>query len=136
MMRLISENVVSVQDGMPVLFGGKSKGTGEIVFPYPEGAERERYEKVKLKSEGALWSYTIQRFPPKNPPYLGPNTPDTFEPFAVGYIELPKEVIVETRIVSEDFSKLKVGQAMRLTTVPFAEDEQGTPLHTYAFEPI
>lgn len=135
-MRLISENVVEVRRGSPVLYGGKSKDTGRIVFPYPEGAERERYDKVELKSEGALWSYTVQRFPPKNPPFLGPNTPESFQPFAVGYVELEDEVIVETRIETDDFSALKVGQAMRLTTIAFAEDPQGEPLHTYAFEPI
>ena len=135
-MRLISENVVEVRRGLPVLYGGKSKDTGKIVFPYPEGAEGARYDKVKLKSEGALWSYTVQRFPPKNPPFLGPNTPDSFKPFAVGYVELEDEVIVETRIAADDFSGLEVGQAMRLTTIPFAEDQHGEPLHTYAFEPI
>lgn len=135
-MRLISENVVDVRNGAPVLYGGQSKETGKIIFPYPEGAERERYDKVELRAEGALWSYTVQRFPPKNPPYLGPTTPDSFKPFAVGYVELENQVIVETRIATDDFSALKVGQAMRLTTIAFAEDQQGEPIHTYAFEPI
>ena len=135
-MRLISENVVTLENGSPVLFGGKSKETGKVVFPYPEGAERNRYDKVTLKSVGELWSYTVQRFPPKNPPYLGPTKPGEFQPFAVGYVALEGEVIVETRIATSDLSTLKVGQAMQLTTLPFADDEDGTPLHTYAFEPV
>ena len=135
-MRLIAENVIEDGPSGLALFGGKSKATGEIVFPPPVGAERERYERVRLQSEGTLWSYTVQRFPPKNPPFIGPNAPDNFEPFAVGYVELEDEIIVETRLSVADFDDLKVGMPMRLTTVKFAEDESGGPLHTYAFEPI
>lgn len=135
-MKLISDNVIEAGRNGVVLYGGRSRETGEIVFPLPEGAEAERYERVELNPEGKLWSYTIQRFPPKNPPFIGPNTPDTFQPFAVGYVELEDEVIVETRIATDDFGALTVGQPMRLTTLAFAKDETGNPLHTYAFEPI
>jgi uncharacterized OB-fold protein len=36
--------------------------------------------------DGVLWTWTVQRFPPKSPPYVVP--PDGFVPFAVGYVEL------------------------------------------------
>ncbi|MEO0981278.1 MAG: OB-fold domain-containing protein [Pseudomonadota bacterium] len=134
-MQLISDNVVAeTPDGLR-LYGGRSKTSGEIVFPMPEGADAERFDKVPLKSEGTLWSYTVQRFPPKNPPFIGPNDPASFKPFALGYVELEDQVIVETRIETEDFARLKVGIPMRLTTTQFATDETGAPLHTYAFEP-
>jgi hypothetical protein len=32
--------------------------------------------------EGPLWTYTVQSFPPKSPPYTG-----AFEPYGVGYVE-------------------------------------------------
>jgi uncharacterized OB-fold protein len=35
---------------------------------------------------GLLWTYTVQRFEPKSPPYVPP--PEGFRPFAVGYVEL------------------------------------------------
>lgn len=134
-MRLITDNVIERTGAGLVLYGGRSKANGTFVFPMPEGVEAARYEKVPLKTEGTLWSYTVQRFPPKNPPYIGPNTPETFRPYAVGYVELAGQVIVETRIATEDFAALKVGMPMRLTTTEFATDESGTPLSTYAFEP-
>ncbi len=135
-MKLITDNVIAqTADGL-VLYGGRSKETGKIVFPMPEGAEAARYEKVPLRSEGTLWSYTVQRFPPKTPPFIGPNTPETFRPYAVGYIELADQVIVEARIATDDFASLSVGRPMRLTTTEFARDETGAPLHTYAFEPV
>lgn len=134
-MNLITENVITRSNGAVTLHGGRSKENGAYVFPMPEGAEAERFERVPLKSEGVLWSYTVQRFPPKSPPFIGPNGPDTFQPFALGYVELADQVIVETRIKTDDFSKLKVGIPMRLTTTEFARNAQNEPLHTYAFEP-
>jgi len=38
---------------------------------------------VELPPSGTLWSYTVQRFRPKSPPYRGP---EPFEPYALGYI--------------------------------------------------
>ncbi|MEM9669102.1 MAG: OB-fold domain-containing protein [Pseudomonadota bacterium] len=135
-MQLISENVISkATDGL-VLHGGRCKSDNRIVFPMPEGAEAALYEKIPLKSEGTLWSYTVQRFPPKSPPYLGPNTPDAFQPFALGYVELEDQVIVETRIATDDFDALKVGIPMRLTAIEYTRNAAGDPIGTYAFEPI
>lgn len=134
-MKLICERIVTFEDGAPRLVGGRSTETGRIVFPMPEGGEAARYESVPLKREGRLWSYTVQRFPPKSPPYIGPNDPANFKPFALGYVELDGEVIVETRIETEDFEALKVGLPMELTMIEFARDETGAPIHTYAFRP-
>ena len=47
-----------------------------------------------LAREGTLWTWTVQGFRPKSPPYEGPVE---FEPYPVGYVELPGEVKVETR---------------------------------------
>lgn len=134
-MALIADNlVVETPNGLR-LIGGRSKETGETVFPMPEGDEAARFERVQLKPEGRLWSYTVQRFPPKSPPYLGPNTPETFKPFALGYVELEDEVIVETRIDTEAFDALKVGLPMALTLIEFGRSGSGEPLTTYAFKP-
>lgn len=134
-MKFISGNVIESDGSRLTLYGGRSRDSGEIVFPMPEGAEAERFERMPLKSEGTLWSYTVQRFPPKNPPYIGPTDPANFTPFALGYVELPGEVIVETRIETDAPEELSVGLPMKLTVTRFATDEQGEPLYTYAFEP-
>ena len=57
----------------------------------------------RLARRGTLWSWTIQRFRPKSPPYTGP---EEFEPYGVGYVELPGEVRVEARLTESDPSKL------------------------------
>jgi uncharacterized OB-fold protein len=108
------------------LRGGKRRDNGQIVFPYP--ISDERYEPIALKREGTLWSFTIQRFRPKSPPYAGP---EAFEPYAVGYVELPGEVIVESRLVRIAFDDLSLGLPVSLTTEVLLID--GEPRIGFAF---
>src|SRR5258705_3421 len=61
------------------LIGGRNRQSGRIVFPLP--SDRESFERVELPHRGPLWSYTVQRFEPKSPPYFGEKP---FQPFAVG----------------------------------------------------
>lgn len=134
-MKSISDNVLSLDGGELTLFGGRCKTTGKTVFPVPSGPDAAGYERIALKSEGTLWAYTVQRFPPKSPPFIGANTPETFIPFAVGYVELEGQVIVESHLKIDAFERLKVGQKMKLTTRQLAEGRDGDVIHTYAFEP-
>jgi uncharacterized protein len=129
-MDLIDDSVIRNEGGTLRLYGGRSNMTGKIIFPLPSGADRDRYAAVPLKSEGTLWSYTVQRFAPPSPPFAGPTSREDFKPYAVGYVELEGQTIVETRIVSRDFSRLKVGLPMCLTTTEFAPGR-----FTYAFTP-
>jgi uncharacterized OB-fold protein len=102
----------------PSLIGGRDRATGRIVFPCP--ADHDRFEPVRLPREGRIWSWTVQRFPPKSPPYAGPvETP--FQPYALGYVELPGAVIVESRLDGFAFDALKVGLPCALRLVPFGD---------------
>lgn len=101
------------------------------MFPCP--ADAERYEAVPLPRRGRVWSWTIQRFRPKSPPYVGP---EAFEPFAVGYIELPDAVIVEARLVNVAFDAIRIGMEVETVLLPFATDAAGHSLVTYAFQPV
>ncbi|WSQ14103.1 OB-fold domain-containing protein [Streptomyces sp. NBC_01231] len=85
-----------------------------------------------LADRGTLWTYTTQDFRPPSPPYDGPRT---FEPYAVGYIELPGELLVEARLTEPDPDKLRIGQHMRLTLVPYTVQDDGTEVMTFAFAP-
>lgn len=109
----------------PRLIGGKHRQSGEIVFPLPLGDAAENYEPLPLSRTGKLWSWTVQSFRPKSPPYDGP---EDFTPFALGYVELPGEVIVETRLTQTE--DLTIGMPMELTIEPF--DAART---TFAFRP-
>ena len=85
-----------------------------------------------LSDRGTLWTYTTQNFRPPSPPYDGP---DAFEPFTVGYVELPGEVLVEGRLTEPDPGELRIGQPMRLTLVPYTVQDDGTEVMTFAFAP-
>ncbi len=106
----------------PALIGGRDPDSGRIVFPCAEG-----FDAVPLKRDGTIWSWTVQRFAPKSPPYAGPVP---FEAFALGYVELPGEVIVESRFDGLAFDALRVGLPVSLRIVPFGAGE------TFAFGPV
>ncbi|QUD90508.1 Zn-ribbon domain-containing OB-fold protein [Phenylobacterium montanum] len=119
----------------PRLIGGRRKDDDRIVFPMPTGAEGALYEPVELSPRGALWSFTVQRFRPKSPPYAGDDDERSFKPFALGYVELPGEVIVEARLLTDDFTSLRIGQPMDLVLTPFRKAADGSDVLTYAFRP-
>lgn len=62
--------------------------------------------------KGRVWTWTVQRFQPKSPPYVP--TSDQFEPFAVGYIELPEGVRIEGIIEAEPVDSVYIGMPVRL----------------------
>ena len=109
----------------PRLIGGRRKSDGEIVFPMPGGDAANDYDAIPLSRTGTLWSWTIQSFRPKSPPFVGP---DEFTPFALGYVELPGEVIVETRLTRA--TNLRIGMAMALEIIPYDAGRA-----TFAFRP-
>ncbi|KHK89876.1 Zn-ribbon domain-containing OB-fold protein [Novosphingobium malaysiense] len=127
-MRAIAENLFT-NETPPRLIGGRDRETGRIVFPCPEGGQ---YEAVPLASEGTLWSFTVQRFRPKSPPYAGP---EAFAPWIVAYVELPGQVIVEARLVDVAFEDVTIGMPVRFTQAPL-DPEAPDSVMIPAFAPI
>jgi uncharacterized protein len=126
-MRPIVEGLFT-DEAQPRLIGGRDRVTGRIVFPCPSGADFEPYP---LKREGTLWSYTVQRYRPKSPPYIGP---EAFRPWAIGYVELADETIVETRLEDVAFEDIRIGMALELTQVTLDPDADA-PVLIHAFQP-
>ncbi len=116
------------------LIAGRRKTDGEMRFPMPRGPESAFYDPVELAPEGKLWSYTVQRFRPKTPPYIGADDEKSFKPYAVGYVEFAGQVIVEGRILVDDPSSLKIGLPMKVALEAFPTSTRGQ-VTTYAFEP-
>ncbi len=127
-MQPIAEGLFTLETP-PRLIGGRERATGRIVFPVPPG---DGYEPYPLQREGHVWSYTIQRFRPKSPPYAGP---ENFEPYAVAYIELPGELIVEGRLVNVGFEAIDVGMKVRLILMPLDPSKGDDSVLIHAFEP-
>jgi uncharacterized OB-fold protein len=130
----IAEGLYRKADDGVRLIAGRRKADGEMRFPMPSGADAGLFDPVELPSEGTLWSYTVQRFRPKTPPYIGADDERTFQPFALGYVEFPGQVIVEGRILTPDPSSLKIGQKMAVDVESFPTSTRGE-VSTYAFRP-
>jgi uncharacterized OB-fold protein len=117
------------------LIGSTCLTCGTTTFPKqdscPKCTGRDIEERL-LSRTGTLWSFTVQGFRPKEP-YIGP---DDFEPYGVGYVELPGEVIVEGRLTENDPHALAIGAPMELVVVPFTTDAQGNEIVTFAFRPM
>ena len=130
----VAEGMFVEGDEGPRLVAGRRKADGEMRFPMPKGADAALYDLVELAPEGKLWSYTVQRFRPKTPPYIGADDEKTFKPFAVGYVEFAGQVIVEGRILVEDPATLKIGLPMKVAIENFPTSTRGE-VATYAFRP-
>jgi uncharacterized protein len=90
------------------LEGSRCAACGNVAFPSARACQRcgaEAMDPIALGRRGTVWGFTVQRFAPKSPPYVPPA--DGFQPFAVGYVELPEGVRIEAILDCEDFSQLE-----------------------------
>ena len=134
----VSENVFSWPSAEPHLIGSRCTACGNHMFPVQSGCSRcsgSETETVPLSRRGFLWTWTVQGFPPKAPPFAGAVGAD-FVPFGVGYVELPGQVKVETRLTEANPAKLSIGMEMELVIIPLATDKDGNEILTFAFQPL
>jgi uncharacterized OB-fold protein len=139
-------NRVPIQAGLfrwpsesPRLLASRCRACGELCFPQQESCPActaRDAESVELSPRGRLWTFTIQRFPPPTPPWIGPSDPGSFVPFGVGYVELPEGIRVEGRLTENDPAKLEIGMEMELVVEKFQADADGNELVTFAFRPV
>jgi uncharacterized protein len=145
-----ADDAVLVDDSLftsgpePQLIGSRCQACGVETFPRATSCSRctsQEMADVALPRVGTLWSWTIQGFLPKNPPYAGTETPLTFVPYGVGYVQLAAAdggdgVIVESRLTENNPAKLRIGMDMELTLIPFTTDSDGRSVITFAFTPV
>lgn len=98
--------------------GSKCPECGAVSYPAARRCPRCRVSMaaIRLSAEGTLWTWTVQRFAPKSPPYVAP--PDGFTPFAVGYVELPEGIRVAAVIDVDDLAAVRIGMRLRLGAGP------------------
>ena len=130
----VADGLIAGTASDPQLLGSQCRRCGVVAFPCQDSCAActsGDVEERRLARRGTLWTWTIQCFAPKSPPYAG--TAEDFEPYGVGYVELPGEVRVETRLTEADPERLRIGMEMELVLVraPGANGEL-----TYAFRPV
>lgn len=119
------------------LIGSRCDACSAYMFPVASGCAHcgaEAISRVELASRGRLYTWTTQEFLPKAP-YIGPETNETFRPWAIGYVELPGELRVESRIFDVDPASLYFDQELELVIRPFTEDPDGSDVWTFGFRP-
>ena len=127
----IADNLFTWPSDQPKLLGSKDTETGRYFFP---AKKSNTHEQVELSTKGKLWTWTVQRFMPKIP-YIGADNPEDFKPYAVGYIELPGEIMVESRLEGVNPEDLEIGMEMELSIDPFVKNEDGEELMMFSFRP-
>ena len=119
----------------PQLLGSRCNQCAEATFPAQPDCRScgsRRTTIVELGDRGILWTWTIQTFMPKQP-YRSDETPETFRPYGVAYVEMPGGVRVEARLQANSPEQLKIGMPMQLDIVPFRTDENGEQKMTFSF---
>lgn len=98
---------------MAALVGRRCDGCAVTVYPGEDSCPRcgRGMAPTVLSSVGRLWTWTVQRFPPKSPPYVPP--PEGFRPFAVGYVELPEGIRVAA-VLDGDLESIRIGTPYRV----------------------
>jgi uncharacterized OB-fold protein len=132
----IAEGLFTETPDGPRLIGSRCRQCGVVTFPRQTSCPRctsVDVEEHLLSPRGELWTWTIQCFRPKTPPYAGPEA-DSFTPYGVGYVELPGECRVEAILTESDPAALRIGMPMELTLIP-ARGGDGSEALTYAFRP-
>ncbi len=89
----------------------------------------------ELPGRGTLWTWTVQQFMPKSP-YNSGETPETFKPYGVGYLELPGGVRVEGRLTENDPGKLHVGMEMEVIFDTWRTEPNGDEIVSFFFQPL
>ncbi|WP_233434611.1 OB-fold domain-containing protein [Nocardia yamanashiensis] len=132
---VIDPHVVEAVDGGVRLRGGRCAACGDHHFPAASSCPRCGSADItvsRLATRGVLWSWTVQRFPPPSPPHVRSGD---FEPFGLGYVELPGELIVESLLTESDPARLRIGMPMQLVAV-HVPVENGATATTFAFSPL
>ncbi len=135
--RPIQEGLFTWPSESPQLVASRCQECGEVTFPRQTSCPcctARSCEEILLSRRGKLWTWTIQRFPPPVPPYVGSADRDTFVPYGVGYVELPEGIRVEGRLTVNDPERLEIGMDMELVVEEF-RDGEGNALLTFAFQP-
>lgn len=131
----LAEGLFTWPSDAPRLLGSRCERCETMTFPTHYGCPRcssDEMRTVELGTRGQVWTWTTQGFRPP-PPYSGP---EEFEPYHLGYVELPGELIIETYLTGYEGREPAIGDAVELVIIPFNRNDDGDEIVTYAFEPV
>lgn len=117
----------------PQLLGSRCLSCEELFFPKKELAlcgycQSGELEEVELSRTGKIYSYTVVS---QRPPvyYKGE------VPYALGFVELPEGIRIETLFTGCGPDSLQVGMDVEMVIEKLHEDEDGNDVMAYKFRP-
>lgn len=138
-------NQVAIAEGLftwpsenPKLLASRCDDCGIADFPAKKSCPACCGQNVhieELPTRGTLWTWTIQDFMPK-PPYKSDESPESFQPYGIGYLELPGAVRVEGRLLENDPGKLQIGMEMDVVFEKYRSAENGDDIISFFFKPV
>ena len=134
----IAEGLFTWPAANPALLGSRCNNCGIASFPVAESCMACSGQDVtveELPNRGTLWTWTVQQFMPKSP-YNSGETPETFKPYGVGYLELPGGVRVEGRLTENDPAKLRIGMEMDVIFDTWRTEDNGDEVVSFFFRPV
>lgn len=134
----IAEGLFTWPSDNPALLCSRCKNCGIASFPSAESCmacSGQEVEIEELPRRGTLWTWTVQQFMPKTP-YHSDETPETFKPYGVGYVELPGGVRVEGRLTEGDPQRLSIGMEMEVVFEKYRTEDNGDEVINFFFKPV
>ena len=120
-------------DETPQLVGSRCLACGELFFPRKEIAlcghcQSNELEEVELSRNAKIYSYSVVS---QRPPvyYKGE------VPYALGFVELPEGIRIETLFSGCDPDSLRVGMDVEMVIEKLHDEEDGTEVMAYKFRP-
>jgi uncharacterized OB-fold protein len=116
------------------LVGSHCLACGELFFPRQESGlcsycQSKDLEDIRLSSKGKIFSYTVVTQRP--PGYYKAEVP-----YAIGFVELPEGIRVETLFTDCDLETLQVGVDVEMVFETLHKDEEGNEIVAYKFRPV
>jgi uncharacterized OB-fold protein len=118
----------------PQLIGSQCANCGEVFFPKRENwlcsnCQSPNLKEIKLSPKGKIYSYTVVMQRP--PVYYRAEVP-----YAIGFVELPEGIRVETLFTGCNLEDLKVGMEVEMLIDKLHDEEDGTEVYCYKFKPV
>jgi uncharacterized OB-fold protein len=134
---MLAPGISTWPDDDPQLVGSQCPDCGATTFPSQSvcpSCSGTAMAELLLPRRGTLVAWTTQGFLP-GPPYAGSETPETFEPFGMGLVQLGDVIKVEGRLTEGDPEKLRFGMEVEVIMRPLFVDEDGEDVLMFAFAP-
>ncbi|RJQ75225.1 MAG: Zn-ribbon domain-containing OB-fold protein [Desulfobacteraceae bacterium] len=129
----VRENLWRDTSSGPRLMGSKCLVCGELYFPRKDNGvctncQARELEEVEFSTRGKVYSCTcVMQRPPVY--YKGE------VPYAIGFVELPEGIRIETLFTDCDIEDVHVGMPVEMVLSKLHEDESGNDVIAYKFRP-